>query len=93
MVGWLDVARVASAVNVGLLLSFGYVWGRNHLELRTRQTLGLLVFACCLLAANLLALYYVTAAASLQPSAIRAVAALQLLQAVGLLALAWVTWN
>ncbi|WP_254544562.1 hypothetical protein [Halomarina pelagica] len=93
MVGWLDVARVATAVNVGLLLSFAYVWGRNHLEFRTRQTFGLLVFACCLLAANVLAFYYVGVQTALPPSAVRAVGALQFLQAVGLLALAWVTWN
>lgn len=54
---WVDVARAASAANVLLLLALVALWSRNYLALRSKHTLGLLVFAVFLLAENALALY------------------------------------
>lgn len=54
---WLDLARVATALNVLLLATLGTVWTRNYLRLRSKHTLGMLVFAVLLLAENGFALY------------------------------------
>lgn len=54
---WIDVVRGAAAVNVLLLLGLCAIWGRNYLDLRSKHTLGLLVFGSLLLAENLLALW------------------------------------
>ena len=54
---WIDVARVATGVNLVLLGVLAAVWGRNYLQLRSRQTLGMLVFAAILLVENGFALY------------------------------------
>ena len=54
---WIDAARVAAAVNVVLLAVLGTVWARNYLRLRSKHTLGMLVFAGLLLGENLFALY------------------------------------
>lgn len=58
MTVWLDVARVAAAVNLGLLLLLGSVWYRGYRQHGARHTLGLLVFAAFLLVENGLWLYY-----------------------------------
>jgi hypothetical protein len=55
---WVDVARVATGLNVLLLAALGVVWGRNWLRLRSKHTLGLLTFSVLLLAENALAFYY-----------------------------------
>jgi hypothetical protein len=54
---WTDIARLATAVNVLLCPSLGYVWGR-YLAVRSKHTLGVLLFATFLLAENALTLYY-----------------------------------
>jgi hypothetical protein len=41
---WTDIARLATAVNVLLCLSLGYVWGRNDLVVRSKHTLGFLTW-------------------------------------------------
>ncbi|WP_435152095.1 hypothetical protein [Haladaptatus sp. DFWS20] len=58
MTFWLDVARIAAAVNVVLLLVLGSVWLRNYRNHGARHTLGLLVFAGFLLVENGLWLYF-----------------------------------
>ena len=55
---WVDVARVATALNMLLLVALGSVWARNYLRLRTKHTLGMLVFAALLFAENGFALYF-----------------------------------
>ncbi|WP_226479917.1 hypothetical protein [Natrinema amylolyticum] len=58
MSAWIIVAKVATALNVALLLGLGYIWGRNYLTFRSKHTLGLLVFALFLVLENGLVLYY-----------------------------------
>ncbi|MFB6224571.1 MAG: hypothetical protein ABEH86_12985 [Haloarcula sp.] len=54
---WLDLARVASAANVLLLLALGAVWARNYLRLHSKHTLGMFLFAAILCIENGFALY------------------------------------
>ena len=54
---WFDVTRLVTLFNLGLLLGLSYVWLRNYRTLRTRFTLGFLVFGAFLLAQNGYALY------------------------------------
>jgi hypothetical protein len=96
-----DVARLATVVNVLLLVALAYVWGRNYARLRSKHTLGLLLFSLFLLAENGLTLYYYLLDPDLSlwystqvPTVVwRATMLLRVLQAVGLLFLAWVTWD
>lgn len=54
---WIDLARLATGLNLVLLAVLGVVWGRNHARIRSRQTLGMLVFAVLLFVENAFALY------------------------------------
>ncbi len=54
---WIDLARLATGVNLALLAVLVVVWGRNYRQLRSRQTLGMLVFALLLFVENGFALY------------------------------------
>lgn len=89
----LDVARAAAAVNVVLLVVLLRVWGRNYVMIRSKHTLGSLVFAVFLLAENLLALFYYLNPPQLSPPAVRAMMYLQILELVGIAFLAYVTWD
>lgn len=51
-------AQLAVAINVVLLAVLTYIWGENYRELRSKHTLGMLVFAALLMFENLFALYY-----------------------------------
>ncbi|PSQ02975.1 hypothetical protein BRC92_08095 [Halobacteriales archaeon QS_4_69_31] len=53
-----DVARVAVALNLVLLAVLGGVWARNYWHIRSKQTLGMLVFAALLFTENGFALYF-----------------------------------
>ncbi|MFB6108267.1 MAG: hypothetical protein ABEJ82_05425 [Haloplanus sp.] len=98
---WIDVARLATVVNVLLLASLGYVWGRNLLAVRSKHTLGLFLFSTFLLAENALTLYYYLLDPDLSiwystqmPTVVwRATMLLHVLQAIGVGFLAWVTWD
>jgi hypothetical protein len=98
---WVDAARVATALNVLLLLTLGVIWGRNYLDLRSKHTLGLLVFAVFLLLENAFALYYylvdpdLSAWYSTQVPVIawQAMMLVQVLETLGILFLTWVTWD
>lgn len=98
---WFDVARVAHALNVLLLLGLGYVWVRNYLEFRSKHTLGLLLFSVFLLAENAFALYIyfvdgtlsVWFASEVPDIAWQAMMVLPALEALGLGFLLWVTWD
>jgi hypothetical protein len=54
----IDAARVAVGLNVVLLAVLGSVWGRNYWRLRSKHTLGMLVFAALLFLENAFALYF-----------------------------------
>jgi len=98
---WTDIARLATVVNVCLLIALGYVWGRNYLAVRTKHTLGLLLFSVFLLAENGLTLYYylldpdLSSWYSTQMPVIvwQATMTLHVLQALGLAFLTWATWD
>ncbi|AEN05382.1 hypothetical protein [Halolamina sp.] len=51
------VAKVAVGLNVVLLAVLGWVWVRNYVDLRSKHTLGMLVFAALLFVENAFALY------------------------------------
>ncbi len=90
----LDAARIAAALNVVLLLGLIGIWVRNYREIRSPMTLGSVVFAVLLLAENGLALYYYTLASiPLSAPAVRAMMYLQVLEAVGIAVLTYVTWQ
>jgi hypothetical protein len=54
----IDAARVAVAINIVLLAVLASIWGRNYWKLRSKHTLGMLVFAALLLLENAFALYF-----------------------------------
>jgi phosphoglycerol transferase MdoB-like AlkP superfamily enzyme len=98
---WVDIARIATGLNLVLLLGLAYIWGRNFAELRTKHPLGLLVFSLFLLAENAFALYYYLLDPTLSVwfntqvpvIAWRAMMVLHVLETAGLLFLTWVTWD
>lgn len=88
----LDAARVAAALNVVLLTVQVTIWARNLRQIRSRQTVGSLVFALFLLAENLLAVYYYNfATIPLSAPAVRAMMYLQILETIGIAVLVYVT--
>jgi hypothetical protein len=101
MVGWIDLARAAVGLNILLLGALIYVWGRNYYSIRSKHTLGLLLFAALLLGENLIALYFysldplLTAWFSTQvpDPAWQAMMALHGFEVVALAVLAWITWD
>ncbi|MFB6105721.1 MAG: hypothetical protein ABEJ70_01980 [Halobacteriaceae archaeon] len=96
---WIDVVRVAAALNVVLLLGMSVVWGRNYRSVRSKHTLGLLVFGLLLLAENALALWvfgmdpmlarWFTTKVQGPPG--HAMAVLRVLESGAILFLAWVS--
>ncbi|MFB6220043.1 MAG: hypothetical protein ABEH90_01275 [Halolamina sp.] len=91
------VAQVAVGVNALLLLALSYVWGQNYYQLRSKHTLGMLVFAGLLLFENLFALYYYLVDPTLSAwfsTQVPAVAwrAMLLFHVLETLALAFLTW-
>ena len=101
MVGWIDLARAAVILNILLLAALVYVWGRNYYQLRSKHTLGLLLFAVLLLGENGFALYFYSLDEALTtwfstavPNvAWRAMIVLHVFETVALAVLAWVTWD
>jgi hypothetical protein len=90
----LDIARVAAAVNVVLLVVLVSVWARNLRQIRSRQTFGSLLFALLLLGENALAVYYYNfAAIPLSVPAVRAMMYLQIMETAGIAVLVYVIWN
>lgn len=87
----LDLARVAAAANVLLLAVLVAIWAHNYRQVRSRHTLGALVFALFLLAENALALYYYFSGLSIRPASVRAMMYLQVLEAVGIAAYTYVS--
>lgn len=100
---WVPLAKLATGVNVVLLLALGYVWGRNYYKFRSKHTLGLLLFASFLLAENALVLYYYIVDPTLStwwhnsdlvpPIVWQTQMLLHGIESLGLAFLAWVTWD
>jgi NADH:ubiquinone oxidoreductase subunit 3 (subunit A) len=97
---WFDVTRIATVINIILLLGLSYVWVRNHLRLRTKFTVGFLAFGGFLLADNAFAFYiYVLNPttsgwfAGIPERYNVVIMLLALFQLGALLALAWVTFE
>jgi hypothetical protein len=76
-----------------LLVALAYVWASNYREIRSRQTLGTLVFTLFLIAENGLALYYYVSGLALPAPAIQAMTALQVLETGGIAFLTYVTYR
>lgn len=51
------LARIAVGLNLALLTVLGIVWARNYYRLRSKHTMGMLVFAALLFAENAFAFY------------------------------------
>ena len=90
---WVDVARLATGVNVLLLAALAYVWGRNYARLRSKHTLGLLLFSLFLLAENAVALYFYFNAPAMPPLAVEIMMILQVLETVGIAVLFYTNWQ
>lgn len=98
---WIDVTRVAIAVNVLLLLGLCTVWARNYAQFRSKHALGLLVFGVLLLAENALAGYFfmldpvraVWFSTKVPAPAGNALMAIRLVETAALLFLGWTTWD
>jgi len=95
---WIDTLRVASALNIGLLGVLTYLWGRNYLRFRSKQTLGLSLFSALLLVENVATVYVfaihpVLSAwiAGTAPIAQHTITALKLLESAALAVLTYVT--
>ena len=54
---WILAAQAATAVTLLLLSVLVVVWGKNYRQIRSRQTLGMVVFAVILLIENGFAFY------------------------------------
>ena len=89
----LDAARIAAAINILLLGGIIAIWVRSYREIRAPMTLGSIVFATFLLAENAVALYFYFNAPAMPAVAVEVMAALQILEAVGIAALSYVTWK
>lgn len=99
---WIDVTRLAIAVNVLLLLGLCIIWGRNYVQFRSKHALGLLVFGVLLLAENVLAGYFFMldpllavwfSSAAVPDPAGNALMALRIFETAALLFLGWTTWD
>jgi hypothetical protein len=60
-----DAARVAVGLNALLLAVLIVIWGRNYLQLRSKHTAGLLMFAVLLFLENAFAVYFYSIDATL----------------------------
>jgi len=94
-------AQVAVGINILLLLGLCWVWGRNYYQLRSKHTLGMLVFAALLLAENGFSLYYYLVdptlsawfSTSVPDPAWQAMLLFHVLEMLALAFLSWVTFD
>ncbi|MCU4718928.1 hypothetical protein [Halapricum hydrolyticum] len=92
--GTLTIARLAAVINVVLLTALIVVWGRLYREIRSTFTLGSIVFAVFLLAENVIALwYYFNPTPGLPPFAVEIMMVLQVLEALAIATLLYITWQ
>lgn len=97
------LVRVFIVLNLVLLAGLVYVWGRNYASLRSKHSLGLVLFAVFLLGENALAAYFflldptltawITNPDQVPPVAQGAMMSLRVLEFGGLAFLTWVTWD
>lgn len=103
MTALVTLYQLLTLANLVLLTGLAYVWGRNYAEMRSKHTLGLLLFALFLLGENGMAAYFflvdpqlsgwISNAQQVPPPAQLAMAALRVAQFGGLVFLTWVTWD
>ncbi|QSG12165.1 putative membrane protein [Halapricum desulfuricans] len=90
----LTIARLAATANVVLLAALIVVWGRLYREIRSTFTLGSILFAVFLLAENVIALwYYFNPTPGLPPFAVEVMMVLQVLEALAIATLLYITWQ
>jgi len=87
----LDVARVAAALNIALLLVLIGTWARSYLEIRAPMTVGVIVFATLLLAENVVALYFYLTVSGMPSLAVRFMMFIQVLETLGISVLTYFT--
>lgn len=98
-----SIVQVFAVLNVLLLAVLLSIWGRNWWQLRSKHTLGLVLFSVFLLGENLMAAYFFIVDPTLSwwihqeemvphPAQV-ALATLRVFQFVGLAFLTWVTWD
>lgn len=97
---WLTIGRLATGVNLVLLLGLGAIWLRNYRRHGATHTLALLVFAVFLLVENLVWLYlyvfstgYVAWYGATTTQIQMAVTGLCVLESLALIVLSAITWR
>ena len=100
---YVRIVQVFAVLNILLLAGLLYVWGSNWWQLRSKHTLGLVLFAGFLLAENAAAAYlfimdptlnsWITNANAVPRPAQITLAGLRLMEFGGLAFLTWVTWD
>jgi hypothetical protein len=89
----LDIARVAAGVNILLLVGLLGIWVRNYRQMAAPILLGLILFGVLLLAENVIALYFYFTAPAMPSLAVQFMMILQVLEAIGVSVLFYVTWR
>ena len=97
------IVQISAVLNVVLLAVLLSIWGRNWWQLRSKHTLGLVLFGAFLLGENALAVYFFLVDPTLSTwihddqmvpyPAQLALAVLRVLEFAGLAFLTWVTWD
>lgn len=97
------IVQVFAVLNILLLGGLLYVWGSNWWQLRSKHTLGLVIFGVFLLAENATAAYlfimdptlsaWINDETLVPPIAQMTLAGLRLMEFGGLAFLTWVTWD
>ena len=97
------IVQVFAVLNIVLLAGLLYVWGSNWWQLRSKHTLGLVLFGTFLLLENAAAAYlfimdptlneWITNSQAVPRPAQMTLAGLRLLEFGGLSFLTWVTWD
>ena len=96
---WVTSAQLATAINMVLLAVLASVWARNYMHLRSKHTLGMLVFATLLFFENASGLYYylidpdlsIWFSTAVPPIAWHAMLLFHVLEMLAIGFLAWVT--
>ena len=90
----MDVNAALSGINVFIALAVLYVYAQNYRGLKSKLTLGLLLFASLLLVHNLLGVYFfVTMATYYVPEVALMIFGLSFVETLALGTLMWITWR
>ena len=90
----MNITTAITAVSTIFLLGLLYVYSKNLKKIKSRFTIGLLIFALLFLFQNLISLYYyITMMKYYAPEVEVHVFILTLLQAIGFLILLIITWE